>query len=274
MMKIALIALFIASMLSVGISAAQDDETKTILETAAEAGNFNTLVGAVEVAGLAETLNGEGPFTVFAPTDEAFAAVEGLDAMDTETLGNILKYHVASGAIMEAEVAAMTTVPTLQGGSLTVEVTDDGVMVGEANVIAADILCSNGVIHVIDAVMIPPAEETADELAEETSPIDTNLSATSSQNAFLDLPVNNSLIDTNLSTTASQGAFLDQDVNESLMIDTIDPGTVTMREFLTGEPVTEPAPFFKKGEMMGSATDDSEAEEPSSFFKKGQMMGT
>jgi uncharacterized surface protein with fasciclin (FAS1) repeats len=274
MMKIALITLFIASMLSVGISAAQDDEAKTIVETAVEAGNFNTLVGAVESAGLAETLNGEGPFTVFAPTDEAFAAVEGLDAIDTETLGNILKYHVASGAIMSAELVAMTTIPTLQGENLTVEVTDDGVMVGEANVIAADILCSNGVIHVIDAVLIPPAEETAEELAEDTSPIDTNLSATSSQNAFLDLPVNESLIDTNLSTTASQGAFLDQDVNESL-IDASTPGTITQMEFLTGEPVDTPTPFYQKGRMMGSGgSEETSADQPPAFFKKHQMMGT
>ncbi|MGB3944176.1 MAG: fasciclin domain-containing protein, partial [Methanothrix sp.] len=77
MMKKALIALFIVSMLAVGMTAAEGDEAKTIVETAVEAGNFNTLVGAVEAAGLTETLSGEGPFTVFAPTDEAFAAVEG-----------------------------------------------------------------------------------------------------------------------------------------------------------------------------------------------------
>jgi uncharacterized surface protein with fasciclin (FAS1) repeats len=273
MMKIALITLFIASMLSVGISAAQDDEAKTIVETAVEAGNFNTLVGAVESAGLAETLNGEGPFTVFAPTDEAFAAVEGLDAIDTETLENILKYHVASGAIMSAELVAMTTIPTLQGENLTVKVTDEGVVVGEANVMATDIVCSNGVIHVIDAVLIPPAEETAEELAEDTSPIDTNLSATSSQNAFLDLPVNNSLIDTNLSMTASQGAFLDLDVNESL-IDTTAPGTDTQLEFLLDQTIAQPTSSYKKGQMMDSGSEESSADQPPAFFQKHQMMGT
>ena len=272
MMKIALIALFIASMLSIGISAAQDDEAKTILETAAEAGNFNTLMGAIEAAGLAETLNGEGPFTVFAPTDEAFAAVEGLDAMDAETLENILKYHVASGAITAEELSTMTTIPTLQGESLTVEVTDEGVEVGGAKV-TATIVCSNGVIHVIDTVLNPPEEEAAEELVEDMSLIDTDMSATTSQSDFLDKPVNQSLIDRNLTTTASQDAFLGESVNKSL-IDTGIGITSSMWAFLFDEPVEAPAPFFKKGQMMGSGANDSEAELAPSFFKKHQMMGT
>jgi hypothetical protein len=104
--------------------------------------------------------------------------------------------------------------------------------------------------------------------------VDTNLSTTTSQNDFLDLPFNQSLIDRNLTTTASQNAFLEEPFNKSL-IDTSDPGTVTMREFLLGESVTEPEPFFKKHQMIGSGTNDSEAaEQPPSFFKKHQMMGT
>ncbi len=162
MMKKAFIALIFVSMLSIGMSAAEDDEAKTIVETAIEADDFNTLVAAVEAAGLVDTLNGEGPFTVFAPTDEAFdnlfASIE-IDMNDTETLTEVLTYHVASGAIMAADVVNMTSIPTLQGGNLTVEVTDEGVMVGGANVTARDIVCSNGVIHVIDAVLMPPAEE-------------------------------------------------------------------------------------------------------------------
>ena len=98
-MKKALIALFIVSMLAIGMSAAEGDEAKTIVETAAEYGNLSTLVGSIEAAGLTETLNGLGPFTVFAPTDEAFAAVEGLDLIDIENLTETLKYHVASGAL-------------------------------------------------------------------------------------------------------------------------------------------------------------------------------
>ncbi len=170
MMKKAFIALIFVSMLSIGMSAAEDDEAKTIVETAIEADDFNTLVAAVEAAGLVDTLNGEGPFTVFAPTDEAFdnlfASAE-IDMNDTETLTEVLTYHVASGAIMAADVVNMTSIPTLQGGELTVEVTDEGVMVGGANVTATDIVCSNGVIHVIDAVLMPPAEEETEEMGEE-----------------------------------------------------------------------------------------------------------
>jgi len=168
MMKRALIVLFVVSMLSMGLSAAEDEAAKTIVETAVEAGDFNTLVAAVEAAGLLDTLNGEGPFTVFAPTDEAFAAVEGLDELDAETLAEILTYHVASGAIMAADALNMATIPTLQGGNLTVEATDEGVLVNNgAKVTTADIVCSNGVIHVIDAVLMPPAEETPVEVDEE-----------------------------------------------------------------------------------------------------------
>ncbi|AET64045.1 fasciclin domain-containing protein [Methanothrix harundinacea] len=168
MMKRALIVLFVVSMLSMGLSAAEDEAAKTIVETAVEAGDFNTLVAAVEAAGLLDTLNGEGPFTVFAPTDEAFAAVEGLDELDAETLAEILTYHVASGAIMAADALNMATIPTLQGRNLTVEATDEGVLVNNgAKVTTADIFCSNGVIHVIDAVLMPPAEETPIEVDEE-----------------------------------------------------------------------------------------------------------
>ena len=167
MMKKALIALFIVSMLAVGMTAAEGDEAKTIVETAIEAGEFNTLVDAVEAARLTETLSGEGPFTVFAPTDEAFAAVEGLEEIDIETLTAILTYHVVSGAIMAEDVVTMTSIPTLQGGEITVEVTEEGVKVNGANVTTTDIVCSNGVIHVIDAVLIPQAEEPVDEVAVE-----------------------------------------------------------------------------------------------------------
>jgi len=138
-----------------------------IVETAIDAGNFNTLVAAVEAAGLAEVLSGDGPFTVFAPTDDAFARLEGLDEIDNETLAEILKYHVAAGAIMASDVVNMTAIPTLQGGNLTVEVTEEGVTVDGANVTATDIVCSNGVIHVIDSVLILPEE------AEVAAPVET-----------------------------------------------------------------------------------------------------
>jgi transforming growth factor-beta-induced protein len=171
MVKKAFIALIFVSMLSIGMSAAEDEEMKTIIETAAAEDNFNTLVSAIGAAGLTDTLNGEGPFTVFAPTDEAFdslfASVE-IDMNDIETLTEVLTYHVAAGEYMAADVVNMTSIPTLQGGNLTAEVTDEGVMVGGANVTAKDIVCSNGVIHVIDAVLMPPAEEETEEMGEET----------------------------------------------------------------------------------------------------------
>ncbi|HII06848.1 MAG TPA: fasciclin domain-containing protein [Methanotrichaceae archaeon] len=168
MVKKAFIALIFVSVLSIGICAALDEETKTIVETATDDGNFNTLIAAIEAAGLTDDLNGEGPFTVFAPTNVAFEAVEGLDMNDTEALAEMVTYHVVDGEYMAADVVNMTTIPTLQGGNLTVEVTDEGVMVDGANVTATDIVCSNGVIHVIDMVLMPPAEEEVEETEEMT----------------------------------------------------------------------------------------------------------
>ncbi len=130
----------------------------TIVETAVNAGNFKTLVAAVQAAGLVDTLNGTGPFTVFAPTDEAFAklpegTVEGLLG-DKEKLTKILTYHVVSGKVMAADVSGMTEAPSLEGGALKVD-TSNGVMINDAHVVTADIECSNGVIHVIDTVLLP-----------------------------------------------------------------------------------------------------------------------
>ena len=130
----------------------------TIVETAINAGNFKTLVAAVQAAGLVETLNGTGPFTVFAPTDEAFAklpegTVEGLLA-DKEKLTKILTYHVVSGKVMASDVSGMTEAPSLEGGMLKVD-TSNGVMINQSHVITPDIECSNGVIHVIDTVLLP-----------------------------------------------------------------------------------------------------------------------
>jgi uncharacterized surface protein with fasciclin (FAS1) repeats len=130
----------------------------TIVETAVNAGNFKTLVAAVQAAGLVETLNGTGPFTVFAPTDEAFAklpegTVEGLLA-DKEKLTKILTYHVVSGKVMASDVSGMTEAPSLEGGMLKVD-TSNGVMINQSHVVTPDIVCSNGVIHVIDTVLLP-----------------------------------------------------------------------------------------------------------------------
>jgi uncharacterized surface protein with fasciclin (FAS1) repeats len=130
----------------------------TILDIAVQAGSFKTLVQAVQAAGLVETLSGEGPFTVFAPTDEAFAQIpqETLQAMlaDKEKLTAILTYHVAPGKLMAADVVRSTQLQTVQGQSITVS-TEGGVRVDNANVIKTDIEVDNGVIHVIDQVIMP-----------------------------------------------------------------------------------------------------------------------
>jgi uncharacterized surface protein with fasciclin (FAS1) repeats len=131
---------------------------KNIVETAIEAGNFKTLVKAVQEAGLVETLSGEGPFTVFAPTDEAFAKLpEGtLENLinDKEKLNQILTYHVIPDKVMSNKVLNIFNAKTVQGNDLTIDISE-GVKVDDANVIETDIECSNGVIHIIDSVLIP-----------------------------------------------------------------------------------------------------------------------
>jgi len=131
----------------------------TIVDVAASAGNFKTLVKAVQAAGLVETLSGPGPFTVFAPTDQAFAklpagTLEKLLA-DPEKLASILTYHVVPGTVTADQVVKLTSAKTVNGKSLAIKVVDGKVMVDGAHVVATDIEASNGVIHVIDAVVLP-----------------------------------------------------------------------------------------------------------------------
>jgi uncharacterized surface protein with fasciclin (FAS1) repeats len=131
---------------------------KTIVETAVAAGSFETLVAAVKAAGLVDVLSGEGPFTVFAPTDEAFAklpdgTIEALLA-DKEKLTAVLTYHVVPGKVKAKDVMKVTSAKTVQGKALTFD-TSNGVKVDNATVIKADVEASNGVIHVIDTVLIP-----------------------------------------------------------------------------------------------------------------------
>ncbi|MCB2224329.1 MAG: fasciclin domain-containing protein [Actinobacteria bacterium] len=139
-------------------------EMGDIVDTAVADGRFTTLVAAVQAAGLVDTLKGEGPFTVFAPTDEAFTAA--LDALgltaeellaDTDTLTDVLLYHVVPGKVMAADVAGLNSATTAQGSDLTITVDGDTVMIDGATVIIPDIETSNGVIHVIDTVLLPPA---------------------------------------------------------------------------------------------------------------------
>jgi uncharacterized surface protein with fasciclin (FAS1) repeats len=139
------------------VAASLTAQAKDIVDTAVAAGNFKTLATALQAAGLVETLKGPGPFTVFAPTDEAFAKVPkaDLDALlkDKAKLTQVLTYHVVPGKVMAADVKA-GAVKTVNGKSLTVA-TAGGVKVDNARVTATDIVASNGVIHVIDSVVMP-----------------------------------------------------------------------------------------------------------------------
>jgi len=129
-----------------------------IVETAVSAGTFTTLVKAVQEAGLAETLSGAGPFTVFAPNDDAFSKLPAgtVDSLlkDIPKLKNILTYHVVSGKVKAADAAKLTSAKTVQGQELKISNTT-GVKINEAKVISADIEADNGVIHVIDSVLMP-----------------------------------------------------------------------------------------------------------------------
>jgi len=133
-------------------------QEKDIVDTAVAAGDFETLVAAVQAAGLVEVLKGDGPFTVFAPNDEAFAKLpEGtLDALlaDPEALTAVLTYHVVAGRVMAADVVKLTSATTVQGQDVRIDASS-GVKVDGANVIATDVIASNGVIHVIDTVILP-----------------------------------------------------------------------------------------------------------------------
>lgn len=139
--------------LALGLAHAAD-----IVETAKSAGSFNTLVAAIQAAGLTDTLKGPGPFTVFAPNDNAFAKIPKakLDALlkNKAALTKVLTYHVVPGKVMAADVKP-GTVKTVEGSSLTVHMKDGKVMVDKATVIQTDVVADNGVIHVIDTVLMP-----------------------------------------------------------------------------------------------------------------------
>ncbi|GIW94380.1 MAG: hypothetical protein KatS3mg110_2421 [Pirellulaceae bacterium] len=139
---------------------AEEQAPKDIVDTAVAAGQFQTLVTAVQEAGLVDTLKGPGPFTVFAPTDEAFAKIpkEKLEALlkNKEALTNVLKYHVVPGKVMAADVVKLQSAKTAQGESLKIAVKDGKVSINGVNVVKTDIVCKNGVIHVIDGVLLPP----------------------------------------------------------------------------------------------------------------------
>jgi len=137
---------------------------KDIVDTAVAAGQFNTLAKALQAAGLVDTLKGTGPFTVFAPTDEAFAKLpqgtveELLKPENKSKLVAILTYHVVAGEVTANDVVKLTSAKTVNGERLKITTMDGNVMVNDAHVVKADILCSNGVIHVIDTVLLPDSK--------------------------------------------------------------------------------------------------------------------
>lgn len=151
--------LMLTSLIGTNLNA--QSSSKDIVDTAVAADGFKTLVAAVKAAGLVETLKGDGPFTVFAPTDEAFkkvpeAALKDLLKPENKSkLQAILKFHVVSGKVMAADVVKLTEAKTVQGQMVTVKTEGGNVMINGAKVVKADIACKNGVIHVIDTVIMP-----------------------------------------------------------------------------------------------------------------------
>ena len=137
---------------------APTEASANIIDTAINAGSFNTLLDALSTAGLVETLEGDGPFTVFAPSDEAFAkipeTIRAAIVADKEALTELLTYHVIAGEVTAADAASLTSAETVQGSTISIDATN-GVKVDGASVVTADIRASNGIIHVIDTVMIP-----------------------------------------------------------------------------------------------------------------------
>ena len=147
-----------------GLTMAQDASGKDIVTTAVEAGSFKTLAAALKAAGLVQTLQGKGPFTVFAPSDEAFAKLPAgtvdtlLKPENKQRLIAVLTYHVVPGKVLAADVVKLKAAATVNGQRVDVKVDDDKVQIDQARVVAADIACSNGVIHVIDQVVLPSSK--------------------------------------------------------------------------------------------------------------------
>ncbi len=159
-MKAASVAL-ILGVLASGIPALAGTEKKDIVDTAVAAGNFKTLAAALQAADLVDALKGKGPFTVFAPTDEAFSKLPAgtvetlLKPENKEKLKAILLYHVVAGKVTSGDVVKLSSAKTLNGQNVTINSRDGSVLVDNAKVVKADIAASNGVIHVIDAVILP-----------------------------------------------------------------------------------------------------------------------
>lgn len=167
MLKLRIVALsvilIIFTVISVNAQNMSKEKTKKdIVKTAVDAGVFKTLATALKEAGLIETLQGKGPFTVFAPTDEAFAKLPKgtLDGLlkDKEALKKVLLYHVVSGKVMSGDVVKLKDAKTVEGSKVMIKVVDGSVMINNSKVTSADVEASNGVIHIIDTVLLPPAK--------------------------------------------------------------------------------------------------------------------
>lgn len=160
-LSLALLTAVSASLFAFAENEQHAKDKKNIVETAVASENFETLVAAVKAAGLVKTLSGEGPYTVFAPTDKAFAKIPDatlkslLKPENKEKLKAILLYHVVPGKVTAAEVVKMDYAKTAQGSKLKIATVDGKVMIGKATVLKTDIMTSNGVIHVIDKVLMP-----------------------------------------------------------------------------------------------------------------------
>lgn len=156
---LSLATLFVAPMFAKAAETATAE--KNIVETAVAAEGFSTLVAAVKAAGLVDALTGEGPLTVLAPTDEAFAKLpkgtveDLLKPENKDKLISILTYHVVKGKVPAATVVTLDSAPTLQGSTIAIKTEAGGVMINNAKVIKTDIMCSNGIIHMIDTVLLP-----------------------------------------------------------------------------------------------------------------------
>jgi len=150
-----------AALVAAGLAHA-GSKPATVVDVAVSNGSFQTLVTALKAAGLVETLQGDGPFTVFAPTDEAFAKLPAgtleslLEPANREKLTAILTYHVVPGRVTAAQASALDGASTVQGARLPIAKADGGLTVGGAKVVTADVAAGNGVVHVIDAVLLPP----------------------------------------------------------------------------------------------------------------------
>lgn len=161
MKKVLLVFLFLAAIvLFNGCAIFEPEPELDIVDTAIQNGNFTTLVSALTEAELVATLKGPGPFTVFAPTDDAFAKIDSAVlsdlVADKPTLTKVLTFHVVSGKYLAADVVGMTSLTSLEGSDLVIDVAGSAVKIDVAEITITDIECSNGVIHVIDTVMIPP----------------------------------------------------------------------------------------------------------------------